>query len=632
MKEFIRSPKPVAGIFLTRIPRILMLIIFILFSSWLMFHTFGYDGTSNVPAAFDGGSAQKDILVARMVWSDFGSHIPLIRSFSMGDNFDRLRSLQSPEYPLFSGEPIRYHFLFYALVGLLEKSGLRLDWALNIPSILGFTLLLAGIWSLAIALFKDTKVAVLSVIFFLFNGSLSFLKFFKDHPLSLNTPLDITSANAFPAFGPWDGGMITAFWNLNIYTNQRHLGLAFGIILLFVYWITRKSQSPIAINPKHQIPSTIWNLRAAFSWGLIIGLFPYFHQPSLLIFAVLLIWYFLAFPRLRKTILMTALTATLLILPQIMTTSLFRISNLEHSNLFGIWKLVLGASSVWFPGYLIFDRLTITNFLSFWFANLGLHSLLIPIGFFLLPNRAKKVLVPLFLLFVIGNVFKFSVEVAANHKFFNFALILGNMITAYTIVSIGKYVRIMLLRMKSKSPFPFFIGSICSIGSICLLVVFLTLSGFIDFFVVFNDAKGPLADVGSPRFVVEAGNNQTASWIAANTPRDAVFLNSSFLYHPASLAGRKIFMGWPYFAWSAGYDTYKRNDEMKVMYESRDPAVFCPLLKQYNISYVTVEDTKGDPNLPAIDPTYFRDHYEPVFEQTDGALRIYQTTTLCPGD
>ena len=222
---------------------------FLIFSSWLMFHTFGYDGTSNVPAAFDGGSTQKNILIARACWSDFGSHIPLIRSFSMGDNFDRLRSLQSPEYPLFSGEPIRYHFLFYMVVGLLEKIGLRLDWALNIPSILGFTLLLAGIWSLAVVLFKDKKIAILSIIFFLFNGSLSFLKFFKDHPISLNTPLDILRANAFPAFGPWDGGQITAFWNLNIYTNQRHLAWGFAIGIWFLVWIVTSANR--SVTPAH---------------------------------------------------------------------------------------------------------------------------------------------------------------------------------------------------------------------------------------------------------------------------------------------------------------------------------------------------------------------------------------------
>ncbi|MBI5620944.1 hypothetical protein HY949_04135 [Candidatus Gottesmanbacteria bacterium] len=624
--------------------------IFLLFSFFLMFHTFGYDNTD------------KNILIARTIWSDFGSHIPLIRSFSTGDNFDRMMKFQIPEYPLFSGEPIRYHFLFYMVVGLLEKLGLRLDWALNLPSILGFTLLLWGIWSLAFALFQDKKVAFLSIIFFLFNGSLSFLKFFSDHPLSLDTPLDIIRANAFPAFGPWDGGMISAFWNLNIYTNQRHLAVAFAVTLLFIRWVARNSKFEARSTKQIQNSKVqnskrsgfrIWNLgfvsnfgfcasdlREAVAWGLVIGLFPWFHQPSLLIFAVLLTWYFLAFPLLRKSIFVISLTAALLTLPQLM--SIFaRHPGLDPGSIFskldsGPLRLSEASSlagmttmfrSLWFPGYLIFDRLTLPNFLSFWIQNLGLHAILIPVGFFLLPKHAQKILLPALFLFIIGNLFKFSMEIAANHKFFNFALIIGNMISAYMLVTVFINNKVVIPGL-TRNPSSFFslihwhiISFIGRIGVLVGLVGLLTLSGFIDFFVIANDTKGTLADVG---------NDQTSSWIAANTPKDAVFLNSSFLYHPASLAGRRIFMGWPYFAWSAGYDTYRRNDEMKVMYESRDPKVFCPLLKQYNISYVTVEDTKGDPNLPMIDLNYFHDSFQPVFKDSEEKIWIYQTSALCP--
>ncbi|TSC86331.1 MAG: hypothetical protein G01um10147_943 [Microgenomates group bacterium Gr01-1014_7] len=79
------------------------------------------------------------MLIATKAWSDFASHIPLIRSFSLGDNF-------LPEYPLFPGEPIRYHFLFYAVVGYLEKLGLRIDYAFNILSALSFAFLIISIY------------------------------------------------------------------------------------------------------------------------------------------------------------------------------------------------------------------------------------------------------------------------------------------------------------------------------------------------------------------------------------------------------------------------------------------------------------------------------------------------------
>ena len=66
--------------------------LFIIFSVWLMFSSFSYSD----------GSMQ----IGSKAWSDFASTIPVIRSFSFGSNFP-------PEYPLFPGEPIHYHFLFF---------------------------------------------------------------------------------------------------------------------------------------------------------------------------------------------------------------------------------------------------------------------------------------------------------------------------------------------------------------------------------------------------------------------------------------------------------------------------------------------------------------------------------------
>ena len=108
--------------------------------------------------------------ISAKVWSDFAAHLPLIRSFSWGQNWP-------PEYPLFPGEPIRYHFLFYFLVGQLEKLGLPLDWALNLPSALGFGGLLTIIYLFSKFIFQSSLTGFLAVILFLFNSSLSFLEF-----------------------------------------------------------------------------------------------------------------------------------------------------------------------------------------------------------------------------------------------------------------------------------------------------------------------------------------------------------------------------------------------------------------------------------------------------------------------
>ncbi len=517
-----------------------------------MFHTFSYD------------SQKHAMMVSQKVWSDFGQQIPLIRSFSLGNNFPRV------QFPLFSGEPIRYHFLFYLFVGILERMGLRIDWALNLPSIAGFFLLLTAIFLLAKKLFKDERVAVLSVIFFLFNGSLSFIYFFQKHPLSFQN---------FSAFAPWDKTDISAFWNLNIFTNQRHLALAFGIALLFLYTL-------LHIEPrsfKKQLPY-------ALGFGVLFGIFPFFHQPTLLIVAVCEACYFLLFPKLRPSLLVSGLVTLTLVIPQ-------------------IFFLSQGAKQfAWYPGYLARDPLTIAHVVRFWWMNLGLHSIFIPLGFLLAPKKIRKFFVPMFVIFILANLFKFSPEVAANHKFFNFFLILGNMLTAYALIRLWSFLSSII--------FIKFINFIIVI----FLVGFLTLSGLIDFFVVFNDTKGALSDIPA---------NKTAAWIAKNTPKDAVFLNSSFLYHPASLAGRTIFLGWPYFAWSAGYDTNTRLTVMRQMYATEGPAKLCKLLKANHISYVSFQDRNAAQELVFREVT-FQKNFREVFSDTDEGYRIYDVSTACP--
>lgn len=512
----------------------------LLFSFWLMFHTFSYD--SKTPA----------MLISTKVWSDFGQHIPVIRSFSFGNN--------RAEHPLYAGEPMRYHFLFYAFVGFLEKLGLRIDWALNLPSALGFFILVVLIYVVSFELFKNRAVSVLSVVFFFFNGSLSFVRFFQNHNV-----IDILETREFPSFAPWGPGDISAFWNLNIYTNQRHLGLAFGIGLALLYVFLKLEKIPF----KKQ---AIWIIPVSIT----LGIFPYFHQPTLLILAICMIVYFLVFPTLRKFLLVTGLISLIFILPQLTLIS-------HSSNLFA-----------WYPGYLISDSLSFARFLSYWWQNLGISSILIPVGFFVVQKYARRALLPLFFIFMIANLFTFSVEVAASHKLFNFALILGNMITAYVIVKLRNYVLIGLF------------------------VLFLTLSGIIDFFAVINDPKGAVKDIPA---------DETATWILKNTPTDAVFLNSSFFYHPASIAGRKIYLGWPYFAWSEGYQG-DRMQIMKTVYESQDPAIFCPILTKENISFVTVEDTHRDQNLPNIPVEYFAKTFRPDF-QLNNTYFIFSTRSLC---
>lgn len=525
--------------------------IFFLFSNFLMWKTFRLTSSG-------------DIQIATKAWSDFAATIPLIRSFSYGSNFP-------PQYPIFAGPPIRYHFIFFAIVGFLEKIGVPLDWALNSLSSLGFFLLLVAIYVVGKTIFKSKAVGVISTILFLFNGSIGFLEFFKKHPLSVNTLINIITNTIFPSFGPYDGNIVSAFWNLNIYTNQRHLALAYSLFLLLLLFIHKYSQKPKAFS---------WNKSLVL--GTVLGLTPFLHFSVFVMSGISLILFLFIYPKIRLKIFTTGSIALLLAIPQ---------------------YLYMGQAEIpvklFNPGYLV-KNLTALNFVEYWFLNLGLVSVLAPIGLILAKKEQRKIIIPFILFFIIGNLFQFTPDMPTNHKFFNLFLIGVNFFTAF-----------FLYKISQKNS----IGKIFTI----LIFPFLILSGVIDFFPIINDGHMTVQDIP---------NNKTVKFIVENTPKNAVFLNSTFLYDPASLAGRKIFLGWPYFSWSAGYDTNQRNLKMKNLLEPPDKNTVCEQLMKENIDYIEIQNPSTLEGVE-INNFFFENNFFLLFEDRNQNIKIYNVEKSC---
>jgi hypothetical protein len=153
-----------------------------------------------------------------------------------------------------------------------------------------------------------------------------------------------------------------------------------------------------------------------------------------------------------------------------------------------------------------------------------------------------------------------------------------------------------------------------------VLVFFLTLSGVIDFFVIINTNMTKVRDIGS---------NPEARWFAENTPGDAVILTSQFMYSPASIAGRKIFLGYAYFTDGAGYDTRGRRKIVDAIYRGDNRDGMCRLLHLNNISYVDVEEFKPSKRRPEVNVEYFRANFSPAYVSSNGRYEIYSTTELC---
>lgn len=520
------------------------------FSTWLMFSTFSYSNGT--------------LLIASHAWSDFASHIPLIRSFSLGSNFP-------PEYPLYAGPIIKYHFLFYACVGLLEKMGVRIDYALNIPSALGFFALLIIIFFFAKTLFHSKIVGVLSVIFFLFNGSLSFLYFFKQHLLSPNVIYEILANKTFSSFDPYGPGIVSAFWNLNIYTNQRHLALSLALSLFMFFFVIKS-----IINKKKL------NATTGIILGTVLGISFFLNIAVFLMSIVVLICFFILFPPVRRASFLACFVATAISLPQYLSMQTGGGTHIQFS-----------------PGYLIHDKLSLSTFFIYWFYNLGLHALLIPLGLYLTSRTNRKIFFAFFALFVIGNLFQFAPEMAANHKFFNYFMLIGNMFSAYVLVFLWN--KHMFFKLVA-----------------AILFFFLVFSGIIDFFPIYNDFKVALEDY--PK-------NKDVSWILKNTPPNAVFFTNDYLYTAPSLAGRKLFLGWPYFAWSQGYDTNARGKIRNSVLSSNDKNFICGKLRKNHIEYVGIVPLAATPDTPATSEI-FSQQFTLEYQSFSG-YRIYSVNKSC---
>ncbi len=169
-----------------------------------------------------------------------GPNTAIIQSFAVGHNFPT-------HYPHFSGETIRYHFLFYFQAGNLTFLGLNLAWNLNLLSIITLVSTLALLMALGQSLFGSRVVGRIGAALFFFHGTLSFVAFFRSQP-SLSAAFHTIRAlkDFLPSGYPYRGEL-WGIWTQVVYLNQRHFASAVGILLIvLLFLIDRYRQHAVA--------------------------------------------------------------------------------------------------------------------------------------------------------------------------------------------------------------------------------------------------------------------------------------------------------------------------------------------------------------------------------------------------
>ena len=633
---------------------------YVVLVSWMMFASFN--------------AKEGKLQIANPEYSDFGPNTALIQSFAVGHNFPT-------EYPHFSGDRIRYHFLFYFQAGNLEFLGFNPAWSLNLLSISTLVAMLVIVMTLGAVLFNSRAVGRLGSLLFFCFGSLSYLPFLQKQASVRAAIQAITHQGEYlKTIFPYRGEA-WGTWSQVTYLNQRHFATAIGIFLLVLLFLViryravaarkpkvRRSRIPLvanliqlftgrgrpdsidthqnletacpqavpfceitsdeAINPAQNAlpetapnavidtaPSTMSDQQQAggdnytltddarpaeipaeretevppppplteaqpqteipivaavtetqqiteitrepflatlppfiFS-GVLLGLLPMFNSAVFLAAAAVLGVLFLLFS-LRGQMLVLAATSGLVALPQMLYLST------------GTGRAQMPKLLHW--GYTI-DHPTAANVLKYLGFTFGFKWALIALALIFATSVQRRVFLALLSLLAVAFCCQFTIEVLANQKFIHIWVIVANLFVAFGFWRLWH----------------FSLGG-TTVPAKFVAIALLTLTvpgGIIDFFPIHNTGWSE----------VTYKNDPFIDWLKKNTTPREIFLTDRFVNHPILMAGRRVFYGWPYYSWGAGYDATKRDRLYISLFESRDPWKVFHLLKQNGITYVAFD-------------------------------------------
>src|SRR5437763_4969513 len=197
--------------------------------SWMMFASFS--------------STAGKLHISNPEYSDFGPNTAIMQSFAVGHNFPT-------EYPHFSGDRIRYHFLFYFQAGNLEFLGLNPVWSLNLLSIVTLVAMLILAMTLGEVVFNSRAVGRLGSLLFFFFGSLSYVSFPQKQGSVRAAIQAIRQRGDFlPSIFPYRGDQ-WGTWSQVTYLNQRHFASAVGILLLVLTFLVLRYRMRPPKRPK----------------------------------------------------------------------------------------------------------------------------------------------------------------------------------------------------------------------------------------------------------------------------------------------------------------------------------------------------------------------------------------------
>ena len=545
---------------------LILLVILAVFLTWIMFYVFYIkDGV---------------LYSGYTVYGDYAPHTAMMRSFSLGNNFPT-------QYPHFGGQDVKYHFMFQFLVGNLEFLGLRLDFAYNIVSILALLAFLMMLYNLALRITGSFAASVMTIVFFFFRSALTFFHFVLEHLQAGDLMETFRNNMNFIGYTPNENW---GLWNFNVYLNQRHL--AFGLLIvtlalwMFLDWVDA--------GCAHEEKGWNWltgrifsreawksrNLENALLAGMMLGLTSFWNGAAV-IGGLLILFGFAAFSDGKLDYLVTAIAAVVFA---------------ELQAKVFIWGDAVSTSFYW--GFLAEDK-SLHGVLWFLLQMSGVFFLGALVLLYFLKDRRQRVLL---ISFLFPLIFAFCIsltpDIAVNQKYIMISYAFVAMFWGWAFVKL-------------------FQKGIWRKLAAVVLAICLTITGIYDFVIIVRD-NGP------GRRVSVNLNSALTDWLAENLTSEDLILTPEYSINEVTMAGVMMYMGWPYYAWSAGYDTYRRADIAKTIYSSTDENTVKKLVKQEKITYILFEDGMTFEETECREDT-IAEAFRLVYQSEDGRIRIYET-------
>ncbi|MBR3057713.1 MAG: hypothetical protein IKG93_07045 [Clostridiales bacterium] len=602
-------------------------------------------------------NADGKICLGYSIFSDFSPHVAITSGFGVGSNFPT-------QYPHFSGDNIQYHFMFYFLTGNMEALGLPLIWAINIPSLICMLSTLTLLGTLAVLLSGRRAAYFFAPLLVLFRSAWNVFHQAEE----IKEATGVSWGEVIKTLTKQDSWYSYTFrdewglWAINVYANQRHLCIGIGIVVLFIFLflphfrrmflhLTRTEgfgakckrffASREAWIHRKDDPFNPWG--AIILLSLVAAAMPFFHG-SCLISALLVLFGMAIFSEFR---LGYAVIAAVSVISSVIQAKFFaggaeNVATFKYyfgfvvPEIDGKNKSGLG-TALGYSGKII-------SYLN----KMGFLTVILPcvIFFGLLiyelvkrrnPYRAM-ILIPFSFPLIFAFYCQASLEVLANHKFIQVSFILFDILIA------GLLANLLALPIKIKENLPqpknkkkknlgeekvfalqkkTFIPVQIVSAVICLFLIFgLTATGVSEWFIYYN-----LNSNKEHHYVELDPNAEIVDWVKKNTDEDDVFLTPMWSTNDFFLSGRRVYYGWPYFAWSAGHDTETRQINYQWLLSGANGNIdeFRRYCGEMNIKYVIAcgdyygpEETDGFYN-----PDFFAENLKEAVRFEDGMI-IYK--------